>query len=218
MSWILRYYRSTLGKKTMMAATGIILFGYIVLHLLGNLQIYAGPDRINAYAKFLHANPALVWAVRIVLIFCVLVHMLAAFQVWWRSRQSRDVKYRMFRPPAVDYAAKTMIYGGVIIALYVVFHIFDLTIGSIHPGFVEGQVYANLVHGFQIWWLAAIYIVANLVLGVHLYHGLWSLFQTLGWEHPRWNPARRWFAVVVSVLIAAGFVSIPVSIFTGLVR
>lgn len=211
-------YGSTLGKKTLMAVTGIILFGFVVGHLIGNLQLYMGPEQLNHYAELLRKNMALLWAVRLVLLFSVGVHIVASVQLWLRNRRSRPVKYRVFNPPAVDYAARTMVWSGPIIALFVAYHLAHFTTGWAHHDFVVGDVYHNVVSGFQVWWVAGIYMAANLLLAIHLYHGLWSLFQTLGWDHARFGLARRWFAVVFAALIGAGNISMPLAVLTGVVR
>ncbi|HSN54465.1 MAG TPA: succinate dehydrogenase cytochrome b subunit [Candidatus Sulfomarinibacteraceae bacterium] len=211
-------YGSTLGKKTLMAVTGIILFGFVVGHLIGNLQLYLGPEQLNHYAELLRTNMALLWAVRLVLLFSVGVHIVASVQLWLRNRRSRPVKYRVFNPPAVDYAARTMVWSGPIIALFVAYHLAHFTTGWAHHDFVVGDVYHNVVSSFGIWWVAGIYMAANLLLAIHLYHGLWSLFQTLGWDHARFGLARRWFAVVFAALIGAGNISMPLAVLTGVVR
>ncbi|HSO21724.1 MAG TPA: succinate dehydrogenase cytochrome b subunit [Chondromyces sp.] len=212
------YFSSTLGKKVLMAVTGIILFGFVLGHMLGNLQIYLGEEQLNHYAELLQANQPLLWAVRSVLLFSVAVHIVAAVQVWLRNRSARPVKYRVFKPPAVDYAARTMVWSGPIIALFIVFHLLDLTVGSANPDFIRGDVYHNVVASFSQPLVALLYIAANLMLAFHLYHGLWSLFQTFGWDHPRFGPWRRTAAVFFAVLIGAGNISIPLAVLTGVVR
>lgn len=212
------YFSSTLGKKVLMAVTGIILFGFVLGHMLGNLQIYLGEEQLNHYAELLQANQPLLWAVRSVLLFSVAVHIVAAVQVWLRNRSARPVKYRVFKPPAVDYAARTMVWSGPIIALFIVFHLLDLTVGSANPDFIRGDVYHNVVASFSQPLVALVYIAANLMLAFHLYHGLWSLFQTFGWDHPRFGPWRRTAAVFFAVLIGAGNISIPLAVLTGVVR
>jgi succinate dehydrogenase / fumarate reductase cytochrome b subunit len=209
---------STLGKKVLMAVTGIILFGFVLGHMLGNQQIYLGAERLNHYAELLQANQALLWAVRSVLLFCVAVHIVAAVQVWLRSRAARPVRYRVFRPPAVDYAARTMVWSGPIIALFIIFHLLDLTVGSAHPNYIRGDVYHNVIASFSQPVVALVYVAANLLLAFHLYHGLWSLFQTIGWDHPRFGFVRRAVAVLFAVLIGAGNIAIPLAVLTGVVR
>lgn len=218
MERVIGFYESTLGKKMVMAATGIILFGFVVGHMLGNLQIYLGAERLNHYAELLQSNLPFLWTVRTVLLFCVSVHIVAAVQVWLRNRSARPVKYRVFNPPGRDYAARTMVWSGPILAAFILFHLLDLTVGSANPDFVRGEVYANVIATFSRPLVAGVYIVANLLLAFHLYHGLWSLFQTFGWDHPRFGPWRRRFAVLFSVLIGAGNISIPLAVLTGIVQ
>lgn len=218
MSHSVGFLGSTLGKKVLMAVTGIILFGFVLGHMLGNQQIYLGAERLNHYAELLQANQALLWAVRSVLLFCVAVHIVAAVQVWLRSRSARPVRYRVFKPPAVDYAARTMVWSGPIIALFIIFHLLDLTVGSANPSFVRGDVYHNVVASFSQPLVALVYVAANLLLAFHLYHGLWSLFQTIGWDHPRFGFVRRAVAVLFAVLIGAGNIAIPLAVLTGVVR
>jgi succinate dehydrogenase / fumarate reductase cytochrome b subunit len=218
MNRVVGFYGTTVGKKVLMAVTGLILFAYVVAHMLGNFQIYIGEDQINAYAALLHKSAAFLWTARSVLLFCVLVHIVAAVQVWLRNRASRPVKYRVFRPPAVDYAARTMVWSGPIIALFVVYHILHFTTGQAHPDFHHLQPFHNVIVAFSVWWVAGIYIVANLLLAVHLYHGVWSLFQSMGWDHPTYGPLRRCFAVLAATIIGAGNISIPLAVLTGVVH
>jgi len=211
-------YDSTLGKKILMAVTGIILFGFVVGHMIGNLQLYLGPETLNHYAELIQSKKPLLWTFRIVLLFCVSVHILAAVQLWLRNRRSRPVKYRVFNPPAVDYAARTMVWSGPIILLFIMYHLADFTIGWTNPDFIRGDVYHNVISSFRVWWIAGIYMLANLMLAIHLYHGLWSLFQTFGWDHARFGMARRWFAIAFAMLIGAANISMPLAVLTGVVR
>ena len=202
-----------------MAVTGIVLFGFVVGHMLGNLQIYLGAERLNDYAHLLQANKPFLWGFRLVMLFAVSVHIIAAVQVWLRNRAARPVRYRVFRPPAVDYAARTMAWSGPILALFIVYHLLDFTVGTANPDFIRGDVYHNVVSGFQVWWVSAIYIVANVALGFHLFHGLWSMFQTLGWWQS--SDRRAWtrrFAVVFALVITVGNLSFPLAVLTGIVQ
>ena len=155
----IRFYEASIGKKVVMAATGVILFGYVVGHLAGNLQIYAGPDKINAYAAFLHAHFALLWAVRFLLIFAVVVHITASVQLWLLKRAARPVSYYKKDDVPAAYAARTMIWSGPIIAAFVIFHILHLTTGDVFP-LDPDNVYQNVVSGFQHPAVAIAYIVA----------------------------------------------------------
>ncbi|MEW6368743.1 MAG: succinate dehydrogenase cytochrome b subunit [Acidobacteriota bacterium] len=218
MRWIISYYGTTIGKKVFMAVTGLCLFGFVLVHMIGNLQVYAGQARLDAYAAFLAHNEKLLWVARLALLLLVALHIIAAVQVWWRNRGARPVEYRGKADLGIDYAARTMVWSGPIIAAFVLYHLFHFTWGTVHPSYIVGAVYHNVVTGFQVPWVAAFYIIANFLLAVHLYHGLWSWFQTLGLEHPRYNALRRVFAVGLSVLIGIGNISIPLSVLTGLVR
>ncbi len=213
-------YGSTIGKKILMAVTGIVLFLFVFVHMIGNLQIFLGAEHINRYAHFLHEGGLeIVLITRAVLAACIIVHIIAAFQVWLRNRGARPVKYRVKVDAGVTYAAKTMVWSGPVILAFIVYHLMHLTAGTVlQQHFVEGDVYHNVIASFQLWPVAAGYIVANMLLAFHLYHGLWSLFQTLGLSHPRFNLGRRLFAVVISLVIAVGNISIPVSVLAGWIR
>jgi succinate dehydrogenase / fumarate reductase cytochrome b subunit len=212
------FFSSTLGKKWLMAVTGIILFGFVVGHMLGNLQIYLGQERLDHYAELLQANQAFLWAFRSVLLFCVSVHIWAAVVIWLRNRSARPVKYKMFQPPGLDYAARTMVWSGPIVALFIIYHILDFTVGTANPDFIKGEVYHNVIASFSNPVIALVYIAACLLLAFHLYHGLWSLFQTFGWDHSRFGWIRRALAIFFSVLVGAGTISIPLAVLTGFVR
>lgn len=219
-----RFYEAPIGKKAVMAVTGVILFGYVVGHLLGNLQIYsADRDQINRYAAFLHdpSLAGLLWGVRALLLAAVLLHITASVQLWNLKRAARPVGYvKKDDVPASSYAARTMMWSGPIIAAFVVFHVLHLTVGSLLPlqelGPNHPNVRANLIAGFQHPAVAIFYIVAMLLLCLHLYHGLWSMIQSVGFSHPRFTPRLKRIAAIVAVLIAAGNISIPVAVMAGL--
>ena len=227
MSFFGTFYRSAVGKKAVMAVTGVILFGWIFLHMVGNLKLYLGPEHMNEYAKFLRAfgTPAmppttLLWISRIVLLVCVGLHIHAAYALTMMNWAARPVDYRQRDYIAGTYAARTMRWGGVIILLFVIYHLLHLTVGAhVAPQtFVENDPYHNVVAGFQIWWVAAVYIIANLALGLHLYHGVWSMFNSVGFNHPQFNSWKRNFATVFAVLITVANVSFPIAVLTGFVR
>jgi succinate dehydrogenase / fumarate reductase cytochrome b subunit len=222
-----RFYEAPIGKKAVMAVTGVLLFGYVIAHLLGNLQIYSGnPEQINAYAAFLHKpeNAIPLWGARLVLLLAVVLHIVAAVQLWGQNRAARPVAYRRKSDVPAAYAARTMRWSGVIIAAFVIFHVAHLTVGAV-PGLPQDEislhhpnVYANVVHGFQNIGVSVFYIVAMILLCMHLYHGIWSMFQSLGLFHPRYTPAIKKGAALIAILIAAGNISIPVAVLTGLVH
>jgi succinate dehydrogenase / fumarate reductase cytochrome b subunit len=208
-----------------MALTGVFLFGWILLHMLGNLKLYLGAEHLNEYAKFLITmgapalpNKAVLWVFRTLLIVAVWLHIQAATQLTLMNRAARPVGYRDREYVVGTYAARTMRWGGVIILLFVIYHLLHFTTGTLHPSFIEGDVYHNVVTGFQVWWVSAFYIVANLALGLHLYHGLWSMFNSLGLNHPGFNPWKRAFATTFAIVVTAGNVSFPVAVLIGILR
>jgi succinate dehydrogenase cytochrome b subunit len=221
---VARFYEAPIGKKAVMAVTGVILFGYVVGHLLGNLQIYSSDrDQINRYAAFLHdpnMAPAL-WGVRLLLLAAVLLHIVASLQLWSLKRAARPVGYVKKDDVPAAYAARTMMWSGPIIAAFVVFHVLHLTVGSVLPlqelGPNRPDVRANLISGFQHPVVSLFYIVAMALLCLHLYHGLWSMFQSLGLSHPRFTPRWKRVAAIIAVLIAAGNISIPIAVMAGLI-
>jgi succinate dehydrogenase / fumarate reductase cytochrome b subunit len=224
MSWFVNFYRSAIGKKAVMAVTGIMLFGFVLVHMIGNLKLYLGESHLNEYGEWLRAvgAPALphggaLWIARIVLLLAVVLHIDAALKLTIMNRKARPIGYRKSDVIEADYASRTMRWGGVIIFLFVIYHLMHFTWGNAHPDFRPGEPYHNLVVGFSIWWVSLFYILANLALGFHLYHGLWSMFQSLGWNHPRFNHWRRSFAVAFAIIVTLGNISFPLSVMSGLV-
>ena len=212
------FYQESLGKKVVMAASGVVLFGYLVGHLLGNLQVYLGAEKMDNYAAFLHSMPALLWGVRALLVVSIVAHIVASIQLARLKNAARPVNYVKKEAVASSYASRTMMWSGPIIALFVIFHILDLTTGTAGaPQFQELRAYENLVYSFRRIPVAAFYIIAMLLLCMHLYHGLWSMFQSVGISHPRYTPIIKRAAAWVAILMAVGFISIPVSVLTGLV-
>jgi succinate dehydrogenase / fumarate reductase cytochrome b subunit len=224
MSWFTDLYRSAVGKKAVMAVTGILLFGFVLVHLIGNLKLYEGPEILNNYAGWLRevGTPALptsglLWILRTVLLVAVVLHIWAAWQVTLLNRAARPQGYVQRRPVRMSYASRTMRWGGVIILLFVIYHLLHFTFGTVHPDFIEGDVYHNVVTGFRVWWVSLFYIVAQIALGFHLYHGLWSLFQSLGWNQPRFNHWRSGFAHAFAWFITLGNISFPIAVLTGII-
>lgn len=224
------FYRSDLGKKTVMAVTGIMLFGFVLGHMAGNLKIYMGPGvdgnpaPLDQYAHWLReiGYPALphsgfLWIARLVLLAAVGLHAWSALVLTRRSRGARPEKYSRRDIVQATYASRTVRWGGVIIGLFVVYHLAHLTSGQAHADFHPGEVYRNVVSAFQNPVVSLIYIVAQLALCFHLYHGLWSMFQTLGWYNESTPDWRRRFALVFALIIAIGNISFPVAVLTGLV-
>jgi succinate dehydrogenase / fumarate reductase cytochrome b subunit len=216
---------STVGKKTVMAVSGLIMLGYLVAHMLGNLKIFFGSDDINGYAHWLRTlgEPALhygwlLWIIRAVLVAAVVLHAICAYQLSRRDIAARPNKY-VHRRASSSYATRTMRYGGVILALFLVWHLLDQTTGTAHPGgFQEGHPYQNVVDTFSTWWGNVIYIVAMLALWLHIQHGLWSAAQTLGVGSPTRDRALKATATLLAVAVAGGFIVVPVAVMTGVVN
>ena len=216
-SLVVAFWDSTVGKKIVMAVTGAIGVGYLIGHVAGNLLIYQGPARIDAYAAFLKSNPGLLWATRAILLLAVSLHIIAAFQLARISQKSRPVAYKRRRAVGSDFASRTMRWTGPVIGIFIVYHLLHFTTGTIHPHFHEGQVYHNVTTGFRVWYISAFYIVAMLALLAHLYHCAWSMFQSLGLNHPKYNQLVRALATIVTVVVVIGFTSIPVAVLLGLI-
>jgi succinate dehydrogenase / fumarate reductase cytochrome b subunit len=214
------FWSSTNAKKFIMAVTGVILFAFVIGHMLGNLQVFEGPDRLNAYGRFLHGVPELLWGVRIVLLASVILHIVASVQLALRKKKARPVGYSVRQNVASDYASRTMYWSGPILLAFVIYHLLHLTAGVVHPGgdFLEGDVYHNVVAGFQVWYVSAWYIFSMILLGFHIRHGAWSMFQSLGMNHPRHTPILKKGALVFAVVIAGGYISIPLAVLTGVVK
>jgi succinate dehydrogenase / fumarate reductase cytochrome b subunit len=216
----LRFWQTTVGKKAIMAVTGFILFGFVSGHLLGNLQIFLPPEKINHYAATLRSLPPLLWGTRITLLVSVILHIWASFQLALLQREARPIKYVKRANLNSTYASRTMLWSGPIIVAFVIFHLLHLTSGTVHPGgpFDEQNVYNNVVTGFQVWPVSLFYIIAMIMLCYHLYHGLWSMFQSLGFSHPVYTPWLKLFAKVVAIFIAAGNISIPIAVLAGFLK
>lgn len=214
------FWQSTNGKKAVMAVTGCILFLFIIGHLLGNLQIFESRARLNAYGAFLHNLGEVLWIVRGILIAAVLLHIWATITLGLRNLKARPVGYKVKKSVASSYADRTMYWSGPIVLAFVIFHLLEFTAGVIHPEarFIPGDVFHNVTAGFSVWWVSAWYIFALILLGMHLRHGLWSMFQSLGLNHPRHTPVLKQAALWIAVLITAGYISIPVAVLAGWVR
>ncbi len=214
------FFGSTIGRKIVMAVTGVMLFGFVLGHLAGNLQLYLGPQAINDYGVFLrHAlHGAGIWIARGSLLAAVVLHIWAATSLTLSSRAARPQGYRQWQARESTYASRTMRWGGVILLLFVIYHLMHFTWGNVHPSFIEGDVYHNMVAGFSVPWTSGVYILAMLALGLHLRHGLWSMFQTLGVSHPRYERYAKAFAAVFAAVVVLGNISFPIAVLAGWVR
>lgn len=229
MSLLRSFYGSTIGKKISMAVSGLVLVGFVLGHMAGNLKLFAGIDsstgdyKIDDYGRFLRAigaemlgHSGVLWLVRLVLLACLVVHATSGIQLAKLNRQAKPVGYKSPHYRSANAASRTMLYGGLFLLVFVIFHILHFTTGQLHfAGFVEGQVYANVYSAFRNVSVAGFYVVAMALLAAHLYHGTWSMFQTLGVDTPRWNKGIRTAAKVVACALFVGFSSVPVAIVTG---
>jgi succinate dehydrogenase / fumarate reductase cytochrome b subunit len=209
-------YRATIGKKIVMAVTGIILVGWILGHLLGNLLIFRGPAALNEYAALLKHNKTFLWVMRTGLLVTVILHVTAAVQLVRLQRASRPVSYAKQVPQESTFASRTIRWGGLILVFFIVYHLLHFTTGTLHPSFSHTDVYSNMVSGLSVPWVAAIYLVAVAALGLHLYHGVWSAFQTLGINHSAMTGVRRRLALAIAGIVYLGFSAIPIAILLGL--
>jgi succinate dehydrogenase / fumarate reductase, cytochrome b subunit len=213
------------GKKVVMAVTGLVLVLFVIGHMLGNLKIFLGAETIDAYADFLRTmgepllpSSVLLWAVRIVLLVSVVLHIVAAVQLTRMNWVARPQAYSNHRALATSYAARTMRWSGVILVLFIVYHLLHLTVGVV--GFQAGQyhhlaVYSNIVAGFSVWYVSLFYILAMACLCLHLDHGIWSMLQTLGWNNARTSRALQALSRGLALVLFAGFISVPVAVLAG---
>ena len=215
---VARFYDSTIGKKVIMALTGAVLFGFLIGHMLGNLQVFLGREVMNHYAETLHGNLPLLWGVRILLLISVLLHAWAAVQLTAVKAAARPVAY--VKPANVQSStgSRTMMLSGPVIALFVIGHLLHLTTGTIHPQFVELHAFENVVNAFSNPIASGLYIIAMILVGFHLSHGIWSMFQSVGFSHPRYTPLIKKFSGVFAWVLIAGFIAVPISVLAGLVR
>lgn len=218
-------YSTSVGKKYTMAVSGAIFVFYVIVHMFGNLKVYLGPEAFNHYAEGLRSFGApflghewFLWAFRAGLIAFLLLHVIAAWQTSRQSWAARGDKYRKQESLVFHYASRTMRWGGVVLLLFVVYHILHLTTGTLHPDFVAGDAYHNFVTGFRSPPVVAVYSVAMIALGLHLYHGTWSAFQTLGMDGPRIKRWREPIALAVALVVVLPNLSFPVAVLTGVIQ
>jgi succinate dehydrogenase cytochrome b subunit len=217
----LTLYDTAIGKKAVMGVTGFVLFGFVIVHMLGNLQLYLGPQALNAYAHKLKHTPLLLWSVRTALTVSVVAHIVASTSLYLERARARPKGYRTWRSINSSYAGRTMIWSGPILLCFIVFHLANFTFPGVGFGghaFSPSNVYANVVTSFSVPWVAAVYIVGQLALGFHLYHGSWSFMQSLGLNHPRYNRPKRFIAQTIAMLVVVANISFPVSVLTGVVH
>jgi succinate dehydrogenase cytochrome b subunit len=220
--FLIAFYRSAVVKKWLMAVSGIILLAYVLAHMVGNLKVFIDKHAINTYAEWLRnlGEPALprtvvLWGLRTIIIAALFIHILSAYQLTRMNHKARPVKYQSPRDyAAANFASRTMRWTGIIVGLFLIFHLLDVTWGQANPHFVRGDPYDNLIESFHRVPVAIVYILANIALGIHIFHGAWSMFQSLGWNNPRFNKWRRYFAISFAGVITAGYVTMPLLIVT----
>ena len=228
--FLLDLYSTAVGKKYVMAITGVAMIGFVVAHMIGNLKMYLGAADLNHYAEFLREllypiapKGVVLWILRGGLIVMLGLHLHAAYSLTQLNRKARPVKYQSARDYQVaNFASRTMRWTGIIVLLFIIWHLLDLTFGVVNTvgtsgTFAHAEVYANVVRSFNRVPVAIFYILANIALGIHLFHGTWSLFQSIGWSNPRFNRWRRGLAIGVATIVVVGNVSFPVAVLAGIV-
>lgn len=219
MNRLAAFWDSSVGKKAVMAVTGIIGVLFVLGHMAGNLQVFQGAARLNAYGALLHGPlNEVVWGARVVLLAAVVLHIIAATQLTIRNRQARPVDYADRRPQVSTLAARTLRWGGVLLLVFIVYHLLDITVGTLNPQFEAGNVYGNLLASLQRPLVAIFYLVAMAALGLHLYHGAWSSMRSLGVAQNSPSPLKRRAALVIAIVIATGFAVVPVAVLLGWVN
>ena len=224
--FLLDLYSTAVGKKYVMAITGLIGVGYVIAHMIGNLKMYLSPEEIDHYGEFLREllvpllpRTVALWTLRLVLIAALVLHLHAAYTLTIINRRARPVRYQSPRDyVAANFASRTMRWTGVIVLLFLAYHLADLTWGWFNPDFIRGAVYHNVDESLSQVPVAILYIVANIALGIHLFHGVWSLFQSMGWNNPRYNSWWRGLATATATVIVVGNCSFPIAVQAGIVQ
>ena len=228
MTWLLTLYRSTIGKKAIMAVTGLLLVVFVIGHMAGNLQAFLGASKLNAYAAFLKSSDEVLWAIRLGLLVALLLHVLMAWQLTRIAARARPVSYAERTPQVSTVASRSMRWGGVLLLVFIVFHLLHFTTGTLfpyasrpdamYPVFSHTDVYGNVLSAFNNAWVVGVYLVAMLFLLLHLFHGAWSSVRTLGLTKPSTHPLHRRISTVIALVVWLGFSVVPVSVFLGWIR
>jgi len=227
MGWLSRFLKSNMGLKVIMALSGFMLVGFVVVHMLGNLQIFLGSEPLNHYGEMLQGNQEVLWILRSGLILAVVAHIVSAVVLTKRARAARPVAYKVHKRVSESYSARTMRWGGLIVLVFIVFHILHFTTGTVHPSFQHCQtinddfscyVYENVVAGFEgKWGVVAFYVAAQIAIAMHLAHGVWSMFRSLGMNNPRSDAMARKAAIVIATMVGFFNCFIPIAVAAGLV-
>jgi succinate dehydrogenase / fumarate reductase, cytochrome b subunit len=217
MAALLQFWNSTIGKKWVMAVTGISLVLFAIAHMAGNLQVFLGAGVFNDYAHKLQSLGPLLWIARAGLFVMAVLHIISAIQLTAIAKAARPQDYVKRESQIATLASRTMRWGGVVLAVFLVFHILHFTTGQLHPAFSKGGAYGNVVLGFKVWWVTAFYVIAMSLFGLHLYHGVWAGFRTLGVAKPNPMPMERKLALGVAIVTWAGFIIVPIAVALGIV-
>lgn len=215
---VVRFWQSSVGKKAVMAVTGLAMVAFLISHVLGNLQVFEGSQKINDYSAALRRLGPLLYLARAGLTVSLVLHVIAAYQLTQRKRSARPIEYAGREPQVSTFAARTIRWGGVFVLVFIVLHLLHFTFGTIHPAFDHKDVYGNVVAAFQVWWVALLYLIAMVVVGLHLYHGTWSSIRSLGLTRPAADPLKRRVVTVFAWAIYLGFSIIPVAVLAGVVK
>jgi succinate dehydrogenase / fumarate reductase cytochrome b subunit len=208
---------SSIGLKITMALTGVVLSGFVLVHMLGNLQVFQGAEAIDAYGKLLRREPALLWLFRMVLLSAVVLHIWAYMVLTRKNLKARPRPYQARKYKESTFASRSMVFTGPLLLAFIIYHILHMTTGTLHPDFQEGAVYHNLVVGLR-GIVGAIYVVAMIMLAFHLWHGVWSMFQTLGAPEDRYRSMGRRFATIFTILVTVGFITVPLVVMAGFLK
>jgi succinate dehydrogenase / fumarate reductase cytochrome b subunit len=227
MNLLTNIFKSSLGKKYVMAISGLVMFLFVIGHLAGNLQIFLGPEAINRYGHFLQSNPELIWPARLFLLLMLALHIWSAVQLTLENRAARPAGYAQYRPVGSSYASRTMFMSGLIIFVFIIYHLLHFTVEVQSVNFTgrnfvtledpqkRHDIFSMMVYGFRNIWVSGFYILGMALLCLHLSHGVSSMFQSIGWKNKSYGPWLDKLARVVAVLIFAGYASIPVAILLG---
>jgi succinate dehydrogenase / fumarate reductase cytochrome b subunit len=210
--------RSNIGLKAIMAVSGLLMVGYLITHVAANLLVFRGASLINGYAAILHGQPAVLYTARAVLLVALVAHVWSAVVLTRRDLAARPVGYATRKPQVATFASRTIRWGGLVILFFLVYHILHFTTGTVHPSFVEGDPHGNVVRAFRVPWVAAFYVVAMAAVGLHLFHGTWSAFKSLGLTRPSQHPLRHKTSLLVAGVIWLGFTIIPLAVLAGIVK
>ena len=215
---VARFWHSSVGKKAVMAVTGLIMIGFLISHMLANLQVFTGPTAINEYAAMLRRTGPLLWIARAGLLASLVLHVVAAYQLTQRKSNARPVGYADRDPQVSTFASRTIRWGGLLLLVFIILHLLHFTFGTLHPAFDARDVYGNVVVAFEQWWVVLLYLIAMVLLGLHLYHGTWSSMRTLGLSRPSTNPLKRRATAAIAWALYLGFSLVPIGVIAGLVR